>query len=274
VETWHVPDALLDRFAAIGEPALLPHALWSVEAHLERCSECRARLTRTMTVRSPEVVALVESVRVDLGARMIALPAPTARPRRAIARRLTGGLLISRLVACVAVLLAATLLDLAAGAGDTGAPSWILLAAPVLPLVGVAASWSRTLDPAYDLVAGTPAAGLSLLLWRTLVVLAVVVPAALLGGVVTEADGLAMWLLPCLALTAAALALGSVTGLARATSVASVAWAVGVVVPALAMHDMPAALEPRWLPAWGALTIIAAGVIALRRHAYRRLLAG
>ena len=94
----------------------------------------------------------------------------------------------------------------------------MLLAAPVLPLLGVAASWSRVFDPAYDLVAATPAAGLSLLLRRTAVVLAVIVPAALLAGVVTDADGVATWLLPCLALTAAALALGSVTGLVRATS--------------------------------------------------------
>jgi hypothetical protein len=272
--TWHVPDALLDRFAAIDEPALMPPELWSVEAHLERCSECRVRLTPLVAVRSPDVSALVERVEAELSGRIGALPAPVSRPRRSLARRLTGGLLISRLVACVAVMLAATLLDLAAGAGDGGAPSWVLLAAPVLPLIGVAASWTRALDPAHELVAGTPAAGLPLLLWRTLVVLAVVVPAALVAGAVTDADGLATWLLPCLALTVVALALGSVIGLVRATCAVALAWAAGVVLPALATQEMPAALEPGWLPAWSALTIVGAGVIALRRRTYRRLMEG
>ena len=183
---------------------------------------------------------------------------------------MTGGLLISRLLACVTVLLAATLLDLAADSGASGTPSWVVLGAPVLPLLAVAASWSRVFDPAYDLVAATPAAGLSLLLWRTAVVLAVIVPAALLAGIVTDAEGVATWLLPCLALTAAALALGSVTGMVRATSLAAAAWAAGVVAPALALHETPTALEPAWLPVWGTLTILATGTIALRRNAYRR----
>jgi hypothetical protein len=147
----------------------------------------------------------------------------------------------------------------------------VLLAAPVLPLIGVAASWTRALDPAHELVAGTPAAGLPLLLWRTLVVLAIVVPVALLAGVVTGADGPAAWLLPCLALTAAALEIGSVVGLVRATCAVGVAWAAGVVLPALATASTPAALEPSWLPVWTALALAAAGVIAQRRHAYRRL---
>jgi hypothetical protein len=270
-EAWHVPDALLDRFAALDEPALLPPELWSVEAHLENCSACRVRLTPLVAVRSPDVSALVEHVEAELRGRLGALPAPASRPWHTLARRLTGALLISRLAACLAVLVAATLLDLAAGAGDGGTPSWVLLAAPVLPLAGVAASWTRALDPAHELVAGTPAAGLPLLLWRTLVVLALVVPVALIAGVVTGADGPAAWLLPCLALTGAALALGSVIGLMRATSAVGAAWAAGVVLPALAMHEMPAALEPSALPAWTALTIVAAGVIALRRRTYRRL---
>jgi len=270
VDTWHVPDALLDRFAAVDGAALPAPEQWSVEAHLERCPDCRARLGRAMATRSPELLAVVEDVRAGLDARISALPAPARR--RWGARRLTGGLLISRLLACVAVLAAATLLDLVAASGGGAAPSWLLLAAPVLPLLGVAASWSRALDPAHELVAATPAAGLALLLRRTLVVIAVVVPAALVAGAVTEADSQAAWLLPCLALTAAALALGSITGIARATALAAGAWVAGVVVPALALQDTPAALEPAWLPVWCALAIVAAGVIALRRETYPRMM--
>ena len=172
-------------------------------------------------------------------------------------------------------MLAATLLDLAAGAGDAGAPSWVLLAAPVLPLLGVAASWSRALDPAHELVAATPAAGLPLLLWRTLVVLAVVVPAALVAGVVTGADGPGD--------LAAALPRADRRG-ARARQrhghgardVRGRRRVGGRRRGARRSRRRrcPRRSSRRWLPAWGALTIVAAGVIALRRNAYRRLLEG
>ena len=56
----------------------------------------------------------------------------------------------------VGVTLLALLLDLA----DTGygEVSLVLLLAPVLPVLGVAASWSRGLDPAYELTASVPRA--------------------------------------------------------------------------------------------------------------------
>lgn len=269
-ESWHASDALLARFAALDGPVLPVPTRWSVEAHLERCPQCRATLTQVMAADAPEVLALVESARTELDARMAALPA--ARPRRRFARRLTGGVLLSRLLACVAVLVAAALLDVAAGARDDGAPSWLLLAAPVLPLLGVAASWGRALDPAHELVAATPAAGVRLLLWRTLVVLLVVVPASLLADMLTGTGDQAAWLLPCLALTAATLALGSAIDMSRAAATTAAAWALGVIAPAVAMDETPAVLEPSWLPMWAALIVVAAGAIALRRNAYRHVL--
>jgi hypothetical protein len=270
-DAWHVPETLLDRFAAIDEASLPAPALWSVEAHLERCPDCRARLTRAMAARTPETLALVESTHVELSARIAALPPAAGPSRRRPLQRLTGGILISRLAACVAVLVLAALLDLAADA-EAGAPSWVLLVAPVLPLLGVAASWSRALDPAHELVAATPARGLRLLLWRTLVVLVLVVPAALLADALVGTGDEATWLLPCLALTATGLALGSFVDLGRATSAVAAAWGVGIMAPAVASQEVPAVLEGAWLPVWAALTILAGGVIALRRHAYRRLI--
>jgi hypothetical protein len=270
---WHVPDTVLDRFAAIDEASLPDPALWSAEAHLERCPGCRARLTRAMAAHNPETLAFVESTRVELAARMATLPPPAQPSRRGPAQRLTGGLLVSRLAACVAVLLVAALLDLAADAA-AGEPSWVLLIAPVLPLLGVAASWSRALDPAHELVAATPARGLALLLRRSLVVLLLVVPAALLADALVGEGGEAVWLLPSLALTATGLALGSLVDMGRAMSALAAAWGVGVVAPALASREVPAVLDAAWLPAWAALTILAAGVIAVRRHSYRRLIGG
>jgi hypothetical protein len=274
-QDWHVPEDQLERFAALDGSPLPMEVVWSVEAHLERCPDCRAELARIVPTGSPELATLVQSVHSGIDERLAGLPAPPRpRPARELVQRLTGGLLISRLAACVAVLMAAALLDLASQTGGADALSWVLLAAPVLPLVGVAASWSRALDPAYDLVAATPAAGLPFLLRRTLVVLLVVVPLSLLAGAFTDVGGQATWLLPCIALTAAAIALGGLVGMARATWAIAAAWAIGVVAPALAEQGAPAALDPSWLPAWAALASLAAAVIALRRNVYRRPLDG
>ena len=83
---WHVPDALLDRFAAIDGPALPAPDLWSVEAHLERCPDCRARLAEVMPARSPSSPRSSRACARELGPRIAALPAPavaTAAPARA-----------------------------------------------------------------------------------------------------------------------------------------------------------------------------------------------
>lgn len=80
----------------------------------------------------------------------------------------------------LAVTLLALLLDLTEL--GSGRVSLMLLLAPVLPVGGVAASWSRDLDPAYELTASTPRAGLQLVLRRTAAVLAVVIPTLLAGA--------------------------------------------------------------------------------------------
>jgi hypothetical protein len=274
-QDWHVPKGQLERFAAVDTSPLPIDAVWSVEAHLESCPDCRDELARIVPAGSPEIAALVDNAYTGLDERLAGLPAtPRPRPARELVQRLTGGLLISRLAACVAILIAAALLDVASHAGGADALSWVLLAAPVLPLVGVAASWSRALDPAHDLVAATPTAGLPLLLQRTLAVLLVVVPISLLAGAFSDVGDQATWLLPCIALTAAAIALGGLVGMARATWAIAAAWTIGVVAPALAEQASPAALEPSALPAWAALAALAAGVTALRRDSYRRPLDG
>ncbi|CAM5729862.1 hypothetical protein SHIRM173S_01344 [Streptomyces hirsutus] len=82
------------------------------------------------------------------------------------------------MVPWLAMVVSVTLLALLLDLGDTGSGevSLVLLFAPVLPVLGVAASWSRGLDPAYELTASVPRAGLPLVLRRTASVLGVVVP--------------------------------------------------------------------------------------------------
>ena len=174
----------------------------------------------------------------------------------------------ARLAMTMLVLAAAIGLDLAVSSGLP--PSVVLLVAPVAPLLGVAAVWSAGLDPVHELVVASPRAGLHLVLRRTLAVLGVVIPALAVAGWMTGASP-ARWLLPCLAFTAGALALGEVIGLRRAAAVLAGAWTVGVITPSVLTARAPAVLEPASLPYWAALTAVIAVALALRRDAYKGL---
>ncbi len=111
-------------------------------------------------------------------------------------------------------------------------PSLVLLVAPVAPLLGVAAVWSAGLDPAHELVVASPRAGLYMVLRRTLAVLVVVIPALTVAGWLAGASP-ARWLLPCLAFTAGALALGELIGLRWAAGGLALAWTAGVIAPSV-----------------------------------------
>ncbi|WP_404948778.1 zf-HC2 domain-containing protein [Streptomyces sp. ARC14] len=119
------------------------------------------------------------------------------------------------LVPLVVVVLGAVALSYGAGLGASVRPL-LLVTAPVLPLAGVALSYGLHADPLYEIATSTPAGGLRLLLTRAAAVLAVSVPALTLAGAVLPVaaggPGAAAWLLPGLALTLAALALGSFVG--------------------------------------------------------------
>jgi hypothetical protein len=143
----------------------------------------------------------------------------------------------------------------------------VLLLAPVLPVLGVAASWSRGLDPAYELTASVPRAGLPLVLRRTASVLAVVIPALLAGGGLTGVSA-AQWLLPSLAFTSTTLALGGLVGVTRAAVTLVAVWGAVVVAPTLATGRTPLTLQSDGLPVWGLILTLGIGVVIARRGAY------
>jgi hypothetical protein len=146
----------------------------------------------------------------------------------------------------------------------------VLLLAPVAPLVAVAAAWSRGLDPAYEIVVASPRAGLDLALRRTAGVLLVVIPALAVAGWLVGASP-ARWLLPCLAFTIGALALGDVIGLRRAATGLAAAWSLAVVAPSLVTARPTVLLSPDALPGWAAATVLVAAALALRRRGYTTL---
>jgi hypothetical protein len=256
----HPSDRLVSSYAR-GDTDVPADELWAVEAHMEQCAHCRGRLAGA-AAGVPAVTDLLTVVRSGLEP---ALDRSTPAPRRR-RRPMSWATPVMGpwLAMVIGVTVVAVLLDRTAG-WTRGAPP-VLLLAPALPLAGVAAAWSRALDPAFELTAVTPRAGLSLLLRRTLTVLAVVLPVHVGAGLLTGV-ALAQWLLPSLALTATALALGSVVGVGRATAALGVLWTVAVLVPAAALGRL-FLLRPEHLPLWALTLAAAVGIVLARRRAY------
>ncbi|MEV0555508.1 zf-HC2 domain-containing protein [Streptomyces sp. NPDC050597] len=242
--------------------------VWAVEAHLEMCRVCRDRLAAAVGAGVPAVASLVDTVWSGLEPQL-AVTATMPRRRRwsAPLSRWMTPTMVPWLAMVVGVTLVALLLDLSDTGSGSGEVSLVLLLAPVLPVLGVAASWSRGLDPAYELTASVPRAGLYLVLRRTASVLAVVVPLLLVGGWATGVM-VAQWLLPCLAFASTTLALGGVVGVTRAAVVLATVWAVVVVAPTLATSRTTFALQTGGLPVWGLILALGIGVVVARRGAY------
>lgn len=268
----HASMRIIEGYAR-GGTDLAADEVWAVEAHLEACRVCRDRLSAAVAAGVPAVASLVDTVWSGLEPQL-AVTATMPRGRRWSARlsRWMTPTMVPWLAMVVGVTLLALLLDLVGTTGSgsgsgSGEVSLVLLLAPVLPVLGVAASWSRGLDPAYELTASVPRAGLYLVLRRTASVLGVVVPALLVGGWATGVM-VAQWLLPCLAFTATTLALGGVVGVTRAAVALAAVWAAVVVAPTLASGRTTFALQTDGLPAWGLILALGIAVVIARRGAY------
>ncbi|XVV15010.1 zf-HC2 domain-containing protein [Actinoplanes sp. CA-131856] len=246
-----------DRHADLDEVTM-----WSVEVHLEHCADCRSLMAGDAT---DDTRALLARIAGGVERGIAAGPAPVPRRRWAPARhRWLVWQLVPWLTMTVAVLACAVLLQ----AAQPAFPSLVALLAPVAPLPGVAVAWSRWHDPAWELIAGTPRAGLTMLLRRTTGVLAVIVPALGLASGRTGVS-LAVTLLPCLAFTAATIALGAYVGVRRAAAGLAAAWTLAVIVPTVITADTPVVLRPGSSPGWALLTVALCGFAAVRAPNYR-----
>jgi hypothetical protein len=264
----HISTAVLEQYVT-GGAGIGTDALWAVEAHLEACAGCRQRLGEAVAGHSPQTTALLARVQLNVAAEVARSPRMQARrlPRRVVGRWAPPGLW-PRLAMTLVVVAAALGLDLAGSMRVL--PSLVLLVAPVAPLLGVAAAWSAGPDPAHELVVASPRAGLQLVLRRTLAVLAMVIPALTVAGWLVGVST-AAWLLPCLAFTAGALALGELIGLRWAAGVLALAWMAGVIAPSVLAADTPLLLERASLPYWAGLVAAIAVSLTVRRDAYTGL---
>lgn len=202
--TWHLPARQLADYAT----GQLDHAAaMSVEAHLLNCRACRDRMPADegwLAAQWADLRDTVDQPRPGLVERVLT----AAGVNEATAHLLVATPMLYRawLLGMVAVL------GCALGAAYVLRDGSLLFLglAPVLPLVGVALAYGRSVDPVYEVTSVTPMAGHRLLLLRAV---AVLVPAIALcsaaaiglpGGPGWSAAG---WLLPALALATGSLTL-------------------------------------------------------------------
>lgn len=257
----HPAPALIANYAA-GGVGLDDAAVWAIEAHLETCPGCRSVLAGAV---DGETQLLLERASAGVAAGIAAGPGPGRRRRF----RHTGftAIVLPWLGVAAAMMVTAVGFDLL----FDSLPSLVLLLAPVIPLVPVVAAWNRFTDPAWELLAASPRAGLWMLLRRTLFSLVAVLPVLAAAGWATG-NSPVLWLLPGLAFTAGSLALGGVVGVDRAALALAGAWAVGVVAPSLALDRLPALLGSGSWPLWAVLTIVLSALVPAAGH--RRLRVG
>ena len=158
----HASTRLIDGYAR-GDTDIAADEVWALEAHLEGCRACRDRLSAAVEARRPPWRHW--STPSGPTSNPSWPPPPTMPRRRRWSARLSRWLtptMAPWLAMVMSVTLLALLLDLVdtGTAYGSGRVSLVLLLAPVLPVLGVAASWSRGLDPAYELTASVPRAGL------------------------------------------------------------------------------------------------------------------
>ncbi|WP_328902369.1 MULTISPECIES: hypothetical protein [unclassified Streptomyces] len=284
--TWHVTDDLVLRYAEGTAPET---DSWSLEKHVESCTECAVRVSAAVRDRGAEAATLA-AIRAAVLAEAVA-PVPAAGHRAPGGHRAgrvlwaAGPALRGPWVGALALVVCAAV-ALAYGGGLGGSVrALLLLVAPVLPLAGVGVSYGRSGDPLHEIIATSPGGGLRLLLTRTAAVLGVTVPVLALAWAVLPASaggpGPLAWLLPGLALTLAALGIGSYVGCRTAALVVAAGWAAAVTVPALdtspsaLLDGTPTALRyVAGLPAqgaWAAAAVLGAALLVLRRRSFDHL---
>lgn len=276
--SWHIPEEHLAAYArgGLGEPEA-----WSVETHVAECAACAARVGEA--VRSTELAARVGSVRERIVAHARSEASARTRvgsrpasPWRRTWRLLTAApaLRLPWLAAAAFAVACATVFSLLSDTGQGQASPVLLLAAPLLPLAGVAASYGPGMDPAYELTLATPYSGLRLLLLRTVTVLGVTIPLLLAAAFVLPSGDAyaAVWLLPTLALVLVTLTLGGWIEHHVAAAFVGAGWAAAVLVPRLLLRtDVSYAFEPPAQLVWATVAVLAAGLLVARRDAYDRM---
>lgn len=225
--TWHLDAVALERYRT-GQ--LDRGGAASVEAHVTGCAVCRALVpaeeVRDEAVWSavfPRVAAppatVVERILGRLGVpghigRLVVLPRSTGLPW----------------FIATAVVLAFAMFS--ARWSIAGSPSvWLLVVAPLAPVIGVATAYGRLASPSFELELAAPIDAFRLVLLRSVAVTSVALALAFAADLASPGGGFTgAWLVPSLALVVATLALGTRMRLVLAAASVAGVWLVVVVL--------------------------------------------
>lgn len=228
--SWHADEQLLAAYVDRRLDAVLSA---SVEQHLDSCASCRSSI-RPLT-DLPAVDLAWDGIRTSIEsprhpwlvrqAQRLGLPEPTA-------------VLLAATVALRTAWLASAFVTLGFAAvtsqfAQSGTLWPYLLLAPLIPVLGVAASYGPADDP-FEALAVTTAYGRTrLILIRTLAVVAVTVPVCCLMGLFLPGPAwvAAAWLGPAAAMIPLLLALSSFIGPRLAAGLIAIGWIGAVIVP-------------------------------------------
>ena len=246
MSAWHIDDAVA---AAYGERGLDPVQRASVEAHAVRCEACRAVLGAGATgpinsQRSPDLDLEHLWARVEAA---VSTP-EVGRSGRALLRLgvSMSDVVVTRVVAAqsrqwtIATMLVLSVTAVAAVLGPVdSAHAAFLVVAPLLPALGVAATY-RLVPHGIDLLErAAPFSPARMLLWRTAYVVVTAVPVAVaVGAMVLHHPGAAVsWLLPALACTLCVAAAATWHDPVRPAALVALGWTA--VVVAWQVRDTP-----------------------------------
>jgi hypothetical protein len=204
-----------------------PTVAVSVEQHVLRCADCRA-----------EVAGHVPTVSAAVALRLEWL----------------AGVIVVLSFAVIAAIL-----------GPVGGIALFLVAAPLLPVAGVAVAYGPSADPLYELVLAAPYAMVRLVLLRTATVLATSAPLTVVAGLLLPASPTVAvaWLLPAAGFVAVVLTASIWVDPMLAAGAVAVGW-VAAVITATRYDDPVAVFAPAALVGYLGLTVVAALILVPR----------
>lgn len=258
---WHADQAAIQGWVDGSAGPLLSA---SVEQHLLGCAHCRTQVAAAVAVDSLEPVwdRVAEVVEV-----------PTHRPLERLLVRLgmrpSEALLVAAAPSMRLSWLSAlaTTMVFAAVAASYGGPrgmTLFLLIAPLVPVVGVAASYGPSIEPSYEVEAATPYPAFRLVLHRTATVLVASVPVVLVVGLLPlPVPVSAAWLLPALGFVAVVLLASTWVDPVHAAVSVGLAW-LAAVVWATRSGDPLLVVQPGALAAYALLTVLAVALLVVR----------
>jgi hypothetical protein len=265
--SWHVGEGVLAAYVDRGLDGVQRA---SVEAHLTRCASCRGALAHTGggasgTVSFDRLWDRIETRVEDLPAgrspewlQRIGVREPDTVVVRAVGSQSAQWTLATTLV------LAAAALAAALGGNDSARLAFLVLA-PLLPPLGVAATFRLTSSSTAMLETTAPYSPARLLLWRTAYVVATAVPAAVAFGAVIPGNAwmAVAWLLPSAACTLIVLVAATWTDPLMPALAVSTVWLALVV--GWQLRDMPTAISAPAVQLSSAVITIAAALVLQRR---------